>query len=348
MTSRTRKGQRGVALLLVIWTFAVLTVLAAEFARAMRDEAMATRNYKEETLGHYACIAGINEVLLALLTQRKNQDDPELAGVAEEGFDEEMAFDPIALLSTGGGEWVKARYNGIPYEVRVFDERGRFGLNHVSEEVLIEVMGNLGLDDDVAATISDSILDWRDEDEEHRLKGAEDDYYDSLPRPYQAKDGPFDSVQELLLVRGVSQEIFYGDEEFPGLGDLFTVFNRSSCINPRSMSKGVIQALSGFDSEEADRILKIRNRSARVGPVQSEVGDVVQQSAACEAGGKDPVDITIEARVIGPDGAVHSHIGSVLKLEQSGASLRLYRWYDYVFDSEPKRRRDDAEQAERG
>ena len=62
-------------------------------------------------------------------------------------------------------------------------------------------------------------MDWRDKDNLHRLNGAEDDYYLSLPQPYKCKNGDFTSIEELLLVRGVTPEIFYG-----GLKDMVAVY----------------------------------------------------------------------------------------------------------------------------
>ena len=56
--------QRGAALILVLWTFAALTALAGEFARAMRQDAQSTRNFKEETVSHYIAVAAINDCLL--------------------------------------------------------------------------------------------------------------------------------------------------------------------------------------------------------------------------------------------------------------------------------------------
>lgn len=58
--------------------------------------------------------------------------------------------------------------------------------------------------------IADSILDWLDEDDEPRPYGAELEYYSVLPTPYAPKNGPIDSVEELLLVRGVTPELLFG------------------------------------------------------------------------------------------------------------------------------------------
>ncbi len=58
--------------------------------------------------------------------------------------------------------------------------------------------------------IADSILDWLDEDDEPRPYGAEREFYSVLPTPYAPKNGPIDSVEELLLVRGVTPELLFG------------------------------------------------------------------------------------------------------------------------------------------
>jgi hypothetical protein len=64
-----------------------------------------------------------------------------------------------------------------------------------------------GMTEDVA----DAILDWLDEDDEPRPYGAEfDDYYSTLPSPYKPANGPINSVEQLLLVRGVTPQMLYG------------------------------------------------------------------------------------------------------------------------------------------
>ena len=63
-----------------------------------------------------------------------------------------------------------------------------------------------GMTEDVA----DPILDWLDEDEETRPYGAESDYYETLATPYSAANGPIQSVEELLLVRGVTPTLLFG------------------------------------------------------------------------------------------------------------------------------------------
>ena len=72
-----------------------------------------------------------------------------------------------------------------------------------SDEVLIALPG---MTEDVA----DAILDWLDADDESRDFGAESDYYRSQSPGYEAKNGPLDSLDELLLIRGVTPELLFG------------------------------------------------------------------------------------------------------------------------------------------
>jgi type II secretory pathway component PulK len=60
--------------------------------------------------------------------------------------------------------------------------------------------------------IANSIIDWIDGDDETRAGGAENDYYAGLSPSYRAKNGPLDSIDELLLVKGVTRELLYGSD----------------------------------------------------------------------------------------------------------------------------------------
>ena len=94
--------------------------------------------------------------------------------------------------------------------MKIGNESGKINLNHADAATLKMLLSAFDLDEDEKSVIADSILDWRDANDLHRLNGAEDEYYRSLKVPYECKDGDFDSVEELLLVRGVTEALFYG------------------------------------------------------------------------------------------------------------------------------------------
>jgi len=93
------------------------------------------------------------------------------------------------------------------------DESARLNLNSLiiadtystngGREMLMSLPG-------MTVDIADAIMDWIDDDDETREFGAEFDYYQSLGSPYEPNNGPFNTVEELLLVRGVVPELLFG------------------------------------------------------------------------------------------------------------------------------------------
>lgn len=93
------------------------------------------------------------------------------------------------------------------------DESSRLNLNSLviadtyatngGREMLMSLPG-------MTVDIADAIMDWIDDDDDTREFGAEFDYYQSLGSPYEPNNGPFNTVEELLLVRGVVPELLFG------------------------------------------------------------------------------------------------------------------------------------------
>lgn len=94
---------------------------------------------------------------------------------------------------------------GISSEV-VEEATGTADLQNLGRSLL---MGVPGMTEDVA----DAILDWIDEDDEPREYGCEIEYYSQLPTPYAPTNGAIQSVEQLLLVRGVTPELLFGMDQ---------------------------------------------------------------------------------------------------------------------------------------
>lgn len=336
---------------MVLWTFAVISVLAGEFARAMREEAQSTLNYKNETIAHYTAIAGLNEALLAIVAHNGKLDTVESQATGEHELDKKKEEESkgeraVRRLLLGRGDWVDGRFDGTDYQVRVFDESGKISLNAevLDESNLPIILENLGLDEDTANVISDSILDWRDDNDTHRNNGAEDDYYESLARPYPAKDAPFDAVEELLLVRGVTREMFYGSGEFPGLRDVFTTVHSSSRINILAVSPAVELALCGEQLLDEDQ----KREDEPFGPSEDEF---FADLSTCLEDLNFPVrrttgrsrarlnQATVEVRVLATDKPgkqprTVSQIGAAVWFKEDG--FQTLRWYDSYFSGETR------------
>jgi general secretion pathway protein K len=139
----------------------------------------------------------------------------------------------------------------------------------VTEASLRKIIGQFGLEGEARDVIVDSILDWRDPDDFYRVNGAENDYYQSLKEPYQCKNGNFDSIEELLLVKGVTPELFHGrkavktgegeaQEGRIGLKEIFSIYAPGAQIDINSATAVALRGILGIPGEVAEKIVKAR------------------------------------------------------------------------------------------
>jgi general secretion pathway protein K len=259
-----RQRQRGVVLLLVLWVFMTLGVLALDFAQYMRDDATTAVNFSDETRGYYIAVAGLNSALYEAWQERSESPNgaAEPPDVNEPPEDKNGDGQPDQKKFVTDGEWHEGRFGDGVYAVRLMGEDGRIPLNvenvddDLYQRLLKQIITNLLIggnrtqgvntkDEKGIETIVDSILDWRDCDKETRTNGAEDDYYLGLKHPYRAKNGFFESTQELLYVRGFTPDLLYGTEDHPGLIDVFSPFPKGHEleINADSITPAVVRAL---------------------------------------------------------------------------------------------------------
>jgi general secretion pathway protein K len=127
-----------------------------------------------------------------------------------------------------------------------------------SASTLNNLLVNLGNSKETADIIVDSILDWIDTDDLHRLNGVESEYYQSLPNPYKAKNGRLDTLEELLLIKGMSPDILFGTKEKIGLIRFVTIYSSTRSLNINAAPREVLMALSGLTEDVINRIIDQR------------------------------------------------------------------------------------------
>ena len=237
--------QDGVALLMVLWVLTILMVIVFSFSFMTRTETQSTVSFKEGIERKFLAEAGIERGILELFYRMMNKN-------------QELVLEGREVWNIDGTPY-SAQLGDGNYTVKVTDESGKLDINTVSDILLKNLLMNFGIEEQDADIIVDSILDWRDPDDLHRLNGAEDDYYLSLPNPYEAKDDKFDTLEELLLVRGITPEILYGNEEKKGIINFLTVHAHSNRVNINAAPKEVLMAIPGMSSEFADSIIDIRS-----------------------------------------------------------------------------------------
>ncbi len=245
-------NDRGIILLSVLWVVLILSVISLSLAAAVRTEVSGAGDNFDSERAFFMAKGAAEVVFQDLVT------DGDL-----------FADSPV---EQGDGEFIFPFETG---EVRVRLETGqsRIDINHASDVLLASMFDSLGIEQDVRNRLVDSILDWRDGDDIPHLFGAERSDYDSIDgRRNLPANGAFQSVDELLFVKGLTGEIFYGRlttdpvtgeyRRIPGVRDLVTVDSDSSAVNANEASSDVLRALPGVDRLVADAVVDRREDEA--------------------------------------------------------------------------------------
>jgi len=243
----------GVILIALLWMLIALSGIALSFSKEGYVEVAAARNAQSLEDSYFLARAGIAETAYQLIQKRL------VPAVTRAELQETP--DPIDLGTVNGN------FAGGTYRVDIQDESGKINLNTVSIEQLRALAEAAGIPKEDADIIADSILDWRDSDKLFRMNGAEDDYYQTLNPPYRAKNSRFDTVEELLLVKGITPAYFYGYPERTvegsviykyGLSRYFTVYSNRNQINVNYAPLPVLLSVPGMPAAAARSIYERR------------------------------------------------------------------------------------------
>lgn len=241
-------GERGFALLAVMLVLALLGVVVAELAFSMRLEASMVRAYKETVLATHLAEAGVEQAIREVLSGAQIQALDEAGTLV---FYRTAVGQPTPTLVA------PLQRRRVPlgpghFSYRITDEESRLNVNLAPPERVDRLLAGLDVDKRDRDVINDSLQDWKDANDEHRVNGAEsEDYYLKLPVPYRARNGPLRDTAELLQVRGVTPALYSGTPERPGLTAHVTVFGRNT-VNINTASPAVLKALTLSDAEIAD------------------------------------------------------------------------------------------------
>ena len=287
--SQSQRNQRGIALIIVMIVIIVLAVLAGGFAYSMKVETRLARNSSfdsdVENLGRSAVERA--RYILAL----------HLRIPGEGAYTSLNQFWASGIPSTNELLMDMSLENDeLPRGhtvIQIIDMERKFNLSAIRDEryspILQKALETMGIDPAHVTDILDSYLDWVDPDDNKRIHGAESDFYVNLnpAAPYVAKNGLADDISELLLIRGMTPEIFFGagragsmpafggaPKSAPigqlgavggssvGLVDLFTTVSAAgTAVNVNTASAEVLQLLPGMDATLAQSII-----DARAGP----------------------------------------------------------------------------------
>jgi len=177
----------GSSLVMVLWIFVLLTVITAVVAQTSRLDTRITANGGDRLRCKWACRAGM-ETAIGILT------------------DDERESDSLGDLWTDNPEDLQdVELNGCTFSVEVIDESSKLNINILNQKMLMYLP-------DMTEDVANSIIDWRDKNDDPRTGSAEEGYYQNISYPYRIKNKAFSTVRELLRVKGVTEELFYGPQ----------------------------------------------------------------------------------------------------------------------------------------
>jgi len=250
------KAERGFVLLAVMLVLTLLAVVVTEFALSARLEASMIRSYRHGVAATHLAEAGVQQAIREILTPSQ------VAALDESG--------QLVFYRAPAGQPTPVRLPALPRErvalgpgafsYRISDETARLNINATAPDRLDRLLAALGVDRSEREVIVDSIQDWRDADELHRLHGAESDFYLRLPVPYRARNGNLQDVGELLQIRGITRELYFGADGRPGLGNLVTAVASVNAINLNTAPPPVLKAL-GLSDAEIEDVVQARVRA---------------------------------------------------------------------------------------
>ena len=225
----------GMVLIIALWSLFFLSALALAIAAYVRPQLSLAGRIKNSSLVRFLAEAGAERAIAQInKTQGSNVD-------TLKEFIPSVSFDFTSQGLADGN-----------FNYELIDEERKININTAPYNVLeklFEIIAQLGVQQsqDIAA----AILDWRESGENPRRNGAKSNYYQTLNPSYPCKDGPFEVLEEILLVKGITPDIF------KSIQDEITLYGAGS-VNINTADKPVLVTL-GISDTLADKIINFRN-----------------------------------------------------------------------------------------
>jgi general secretion pathway protein K len=225
----TLSSEGGIALVVVLWMLALLTVIANSMVFSLRSDVQVAANNAGSARAEAAADAGVHKAIRELVRP---------------------ATDPLRWQGNGlTHEWL---FDDVAMRVTIIDEAGKIDLNAAPETLLGSLFRSLGVDETLAVSLADAIVDWRDPDDLRRVNGAEKEDYVAAGKDYGPRNANFETIEELRLVLGMN------DDLFRRAAPLITVYSGRSGVSSSVAPRAVLMALPGMTPEQVDAYLAER------------------------------------------------------------------------------------------
>jgi general secretion pathway protein K len=310
MKATPRHNSGGIALIMVMCAIFVLSALAAGFVLSMKVETRLAQNANSEQQLLWLGRSGVELARYVLMQHPQGEPFDSLnqkwAGGSGSLAESNSVLSSLSLDNYPVGDGTVS--------IKIIDLERKVNINTANSQMILQALTLMGVDANDISVVSDSILDWISPAGPPRVAGAESDYYQGLAVPYYAKNAPIDDLSELLLVKGVTPEMYWGSNatnhtpsvfqhklglgtapgqtpDYPfGLVEIFTPFS-SGKININTANANVLQMIPGVDAAMADAIIKQRAGPDGVDGTEDDIpfsspgqlgGFGIQDTSACD------------------------------------------------------------------
>jgi general secretion pathway protein K len=283
---RRERSQRGSALIAVLWLSAALSAIAFAMSVTVRGETARTASSMDDVRSYYLASAGVQKATVELL----------------------WTITQAASLIPKDSAFIDYQFPSGVAHVEIIPEAAKLDINRTTVEQLMTLLAALGVDGGRATTIATGIVDWRSP------AGAGspfDAYYLSKTPSFQAPHASFQEIEELLSVRGVTPDIFYGTWAAAGNGDAGT--------NPLVRRTGLNDCLTVYGSPGGVDINAAEPAVLQAAGVGADVIAAVEARRASGAANQDMMGM---AQSMGGGGGLRGGGNAIVTL-RSTARLRL-------------------------
>ncbi|MBI3470135.1 MAG: general secretion pathway protein GspK, partial [Candidatus Solibacter usitatus] len=311
-TPLPRERTGGGALLAVLWVSAGLSAIAFSVASTVRSETERTATALDGVRAYYLAVGAVERAILHM-QWREPYYRPGI---------------PLLRMAFPAGD----------AEVEIIPEAAKFNINSASPEDLYKLLSALGAPPDRAGAITEAIVDWRTPVAE----SPHDRYYLGLAPSFRPRHASLEEIEELLVVRGMTAELFYGTYETTpeggliprgGLRDCVSVYGSTTRFDVNTAHPAVLLAL-GIDPQTAAHLVERR----RAAPFVAE-GEVAGIGAGrLRVGGNSIYTLRATARVRLQNGQLSDlrrSVAALVKFMPPGydATYHILRWYDNAWRS---------------
>lgn len=302
----------------------LLVGLASSAFRRSQNHLFVVRSQAQHMQALTLAKAGVNIARAGLLMDTNETDD------LEEDWHKLSEASQLVPIPIGNG------YVSLQIE----DEDRRQNINAMSEQELKEWFKNLRLkrvkkgdildmdiiEENIHEELADNFLDWIDHDDETRAYGAESRWYKDQEEKYFPHNRQLATVGELMLVRGFTPEMLFGEKGNPKLIDMITVYG-SGKINVNTVSRDVlITLLRQSDEYMADTVAQalIEERPFKT---EDQAKNILRQYGLTSALDKKIKVKSEYFRIIatGIVGNVESRVEAIVKRLQKTCDILLWK-----------------------